>query len=128
MATSRKKTIYRSSKTGRIVCVKYLRWFNSRIPIIALILGMTCLATGCFEPARGAGVRWTNYPKLSRSPTVYKWLVVECQFADVPTIPTGLDTNIRQFLGLTGAGYGNMVDYYHDVSYNNAAFSTEFVD
>jgi M6 family metalloprotease-like protein len=76
----------------------------------------------------GAGVRWTNYPNLNATPVPSKWLVVECQFADVPTIPAGLDTNIRQFFGPAGAGFGNIVDYYHDLSYNQIAFAADFVD
>jgi len=82
----------------------------------------------CCPPSHpGAGVRWTNYPNLFPTPTVYKWLVVECQLADVPNIPAGLDTNIRQFLGSAGTGYGNIVDYYHDVSYNGVAFAADFL-
>jgi M6 family metalloprotease-like protein len=99
-----------------------------RTGICALITGTVCLMIGCNNPRPGAGVRWTSYPSLSQSPVVYRWLIVECRFADVPTIPAGLDTNIRQFLGLAGTGYGNIVDYYHDVSYNNATFATDFVD
>lgn len=98
-----------------------------RIAIFTLIAGAMCLATGCSKPP-GAGVRWTNYSKLSESPVVYKWLVVKCQFADVQTIPTEFDTNINQFLGGAGIGYGNMIDYYHDISYNGAEFHTDFVD
>lgn len=80
-------------------------------------------------PGPGAGVRWTNYPELWKSTDtkVYKWLVVECQFKDVTNIPNGLDTDIRQFLGPTGAGYGNIVDYFHDVSYNKVSVSATFV-
>lgn len=85
------------------------------------------LTTGCSN-APGAGVRWSNYPKLSQTPTLYRWLIVECKLADVDAVPTGLDTTIRQFFGLTGAGYGNIVDYYYDVSYNNAAFVPDFVN
>lgn len=58
---------------------------------------------------------------------MYKWLIVECQFADVPAIPAGLDTNIRRFLGLPGGGFGNMFDYIHDISYNKASWVSQFV-
>lgn len=75
----------------------------------------------------GAGITWTNYPALHSTPDPSRWLVVECQLADVPSIPAGLDTSIRQFLGPSGAGYGNVVDYYHDVSYNKIAFDADFI-
>jgi hypothetical protein len=86
-----------------------------------LMLGLlvsVVLVVGCNPTVLGAGVRWTNYPELWSSPKTYDWLVVKCQFNDVSSIPAGLDTDISQFLGLTGAGYGNIVDYFHDVSYN----------
>jgi len=79
-----------------------------------------------FHPP-GAGIVWTRYPSLTEPLFVYKWLVVECQAADAPSIPLGLDTNIRQFLGLPGVGYGNIIDYFHDVSYNAAEIVTEIV-
>ena len=37
------------------------------------------------------------------------------------TIPAGLDTTIAQFFGISGTGYGNLVDYFHDVSYNRVS-------
>jgi len=69
----------------------------------------------------GAGILRTSYPSLASSTTSYRWLVVKCRVADVPGIPAGLDTNIQQFMGITGANYGNIVDYFHDVSYNRAS-------
>jgi hypothetical protein len=47
--------------------------------------------------------------------------VVKCQLSDLSTIPPGLDADITQFFGITGAGFGNIVDYFHDVSYNHAS-------
>jgi len=88
--------------------------------ILGLILSTACFLAAC-NKGPGAGVRWTNYPALASSTTSYPWLVVKCQVSDVPTIPTGLDTNIQQFFGISGAGYGNIVDYFHDVSYNRAS-------
>ena len=89
-------------------------------------------SSGCCTPGPGCPptgpVPWINYPDLNPFPVASKWLVVECQFADVPTIPAGLDANIRRFLGPTGAGYGNIVDYYHDLSYNKIAFVADFID
>jgi hypothetical protein len=46
---------------------------------------------------------------------------VKCQLADIDSIPAGLDANIVHFFGISGAGYGNIVDYFHDVSYNAAS-------
>jgi hypothetical protein len=81
-----------------------------------------CLATAC-NNGPGAGNKWTSYPSLA-SPNgtrTYNWLVVKCQLNDVSTIPAGLDTDINQFLGPSGAGYGNIQDYFHDISYNHAS-------
>jgi M6 family metalloprotease-like protein len=88
-----------------------------------------CCGGKCCPPIHpGDGCPWTNYPSLNSAPVASKWLVVECQFADVPAIPAGLDTSIRQFLGPAGTGYGNIVDYFHDLSYNRIAFSADFID
>lgn len=88
---------------------------------VILIVSTACLMAGCNRTGPGAGNRWTNYPSLASSTKSYPWLVVKCQLSDVPTIPAGLDTNIEQFFGISGAGYGNIVDYFHDVSYNHAS-------
>ncbi len=80
-----------------------------------------CVLAACNNNGPGAGVRWTSYPALASSTTTYRWLVVKCQISDVPTIPATLDRDIDQFFGIAGAGYGNMVDYFHDVSYNRAS-------
>ena len=85
---------------------------------------MLCLAlvmVSCTTTGPGAGVRWQGYPALAASTTSFPWLVVKCQLSDVPVIPVGLDTTIQQFFGISGAGYGNLVDYFHDVSYNHAS-------
>ena len=90
--------------------------------VSAVCLLTLCLATGC-NNGPGAGNKWTSYPSLA-SPSgtrTYNWLVVKCQLNDVSTIPAGLDTDINQFLGPSGAGYGNIQDYFHDVSYNHAS-------
>jgi hypothetical protein len=76
----------------------------------------------------GAGVRWINYPWLFSSPQTREWVIIKCQLTDAPTIPAGLDTNIRQFFTFAGFGYGNIVDYFQDVSYNAVAvIATAFV-
>jgi hypothetical protein len=88
---------------------------------VILILSTACLLMSCDRKGPGAGNRWTGYPSLASSTKTYRWLVVKCQLSDVPVIPAGLDTNIEQFFGISGAGYGNLVDYFHDVSYNHAS-------
>lgn len=93
----------------------------SRVVVLGLLLSAACLLMACTNTVPGAGIRWTSYPSLASSTRSYPWLVVKCQIADVPTIPTGLDTNIQQFFGISGTGYGNIVDYFHDVSYNRAS-------
>jgi hypothetical protein len=93
----------------------------------ALVLGSFCFLTGCNgcnpRTGPGAGERWANYPALASTPRPYNWLVVKCQLSDANTIPAGLDNSIKQFFGLAGSGFGNIVDYFHDVSYNNAFVS-----
>ncbi len=69
----------------------------------------------------GAGVRWVSYPALTQSTRTYRWLVLKCRLSDVTTIPAGMDTEIPQYFGIAGTGYGNLVDYFHDVSYNHAS-------
>jgi M6 family metalloprotease-like protein len=92
------------------------------------LLFACCTLAGCASTGPGAAVRWTSYPALASTTTPYNWLVVKCQVSDVPTIPAGLDLNIQQFMGIGGANYGNIVDYFHDVSYNRASvLSTTFV-
>jgi hypothetical protein len=86
-----------------------------------------CMLAGC-AAGPGAAVRWTGYPALSTPNFGYNWLVVKCQLSDVAAIPAGLDMNIRQFTGLSGAGYGNIVDYFHDVSYNRVTVASETLD
>jgi len=88
---------------------------------LLLIAVMVFLLTGCTQKGPGAGIRRASYPSLASSTKTFRWLVVKCQLADVPTIPAGLDAQINQFFGISGAGYGNMVDYFHDVSYNQAS-------
>src|SRR5258708_4391210 len=69
----------------------------------------------------GAGVRWGGYPALTQSTRTYRWLVLKCRLSDVTTIPAGMDAEIPQYFGIAGTGYGNLVDYFHDISYNNAS-------
>src|SRR6516165_6057845 len=93
---------------------------RSNVLTPAMILIILAIAIGC-NKGPGAGTRWTNYPALATSTTSFRWIVVKCQVGDVAAIPAGLDLNIKQFLGISGAGYGNIVDYFHDVSYNRAS-------
>jgi hypothetical protein len=98
-----------------------MKWLHSRYVIPALILSLVCFPAACKRKGPGAGNRWTSYPSLASSTKSYRWLVVKCQLSNVSNIPTGLDANIEQFFGIKGAGYGNLVDYFHDVSYNHAS-------
>ncbi len=97
-----------------------IKRFYSSGAILGLILSVACFLTAC-NKGPGAGIPWKSYPSLASTTTSYPWLVVKCQVSDVSTIPTGLDTNIQQFFGISGTGYGNIVDYFHDVSYNRAS-------
>ena len=94
--------------------------FRSNLQLLGWCLGATCVLTAC-GTGPGAGIAWAGYPSLATSTTTYRYLVVKCQVSDVAAIPQGLDTTIEQFFGISGAGYGNLVDYFHDVSYNRAS-------
>jgi hypothetical protein len=90
--------------------------------LVLCVLLMDCTnPVGCCNPGPGAGVRWQSYPSLTQSTRTYNWLVVKCQLSDAPVIPAGLDATIRQFFGISGMGYSNLVDYFHDISYNHAS-------
>src|SRR3954470_22140120 len=88
------------------------------------VLGCLCLLNGCSgctqRSGPGAGKRFASYPSLTDRPRSYNWLIVKCQLSDTSTIPAGLDTSVQQFFTLSGSGFGNIVDYFHDVSYNSA--------
>jgi len=98
----------------------------------ALLFLSACQPSGCDNKGPGAGTRWKNYPALSHSPRLYPWLVVKCRPKDDVAVPAGLDDTIRQFFGLIGAGYGNLFDYFSDLSYGQASVYgltfTEWVD
>ena len=80
---------------------------------IFVLFALTLLAA-CHSTGPGAGLKWKSYPSLAERTTSYRWLVVKCQLADAPMIPPGLDRNIEQFMGIAGAGYANILDYFHD--------------
>lgn len=82
---------------------------------------VACFLLGACTTGPGAGVRWTGYPGLAGTTTSYNWLILKCQLSDVAAIPAGLDLTVQQFTGISGAGYGNIIDYFHDVSYNRAS-------
>jgi hypothetical protein len=90
--------------------------FNRMFILIVIFLLEACASSG-----PGAGVKRASYPSLASSTKTYRWLVIKCQLSDAPSIPAGLDRNIEQFFGIAGTGYGNIVDYFHDVSYNHAS-------
>jgi hypothetical protein len=98
---------------------------------LAHLAGLTLAAIACLAACKpsvpGAGMPWKNYPALTQNTTSSRWLVVKCQLSDVSSIPVGLDTTIKKFFGISGAGYGNMIDYFHDVSYNRASVIADTV-
>ena len=107
--------------THSSVLKSLLRRNGSRTAKQLLLAVLICLLSACNTAGPGAGIKWTNYPALAASTTTYNWLVVKCQLSDAPSIPSGLDTDISGFFGIAGAGYGNLLDYFHDVSYNRAS-------
>lgn len=85
---------------------------------VALLICSAALSAVC-NAQPGTGPRWTSYQALAPFPTTsYNWLVVKCQLSDASVIPSGLDTDILKFFSISGTGYGNLMDYFHDVSYN----------
>ena len=100
--------------------------YCSRLMIRALhvfTIAILCATVSFAGP--GVGIKWTNYPGLPGTITVERWLVVKCKVADVSTVPAGLDENVNLFFGLSGAGFGNLVDYFFDVSYHQQHFRGE---
>jgi hypothetical protein len=93
------------------------RWARAALGVVLAAGAMV----GCESGAPGAGVRHASYPALTQDTRTYNWLVVKCRLSDAPNIPAGLDTSIQKFFGISGTGYGNLVDYFHDVSYNHAS-------
>jgi hypothetical protein len=87
--------------------------------VIAALLAFTL--AGCGGNVPGAGVRRASYPALTQDTRTYNWLIVKCQLSDNNQIPAWLDARIQQFFGISGTGYGNVVDYFHDISYNHAS-------
>jgi hypothetical protein len=87
----------------------------------ALVLGTITVFLGAAAPP-GAGQKWNgNYPSLTTTATKFPWLVVKCKLNDVLAVQAGLDDDIDQFFTASGSGYGNLVDYFHDISYNAAS-------
>jgi hypothetical protein len=95
--------------------------------LMGLVLLTACNPRSCNNTGPGGRVRWTSYPALATSTTSFPWLVVKCRIADVAAIPAGLDTSIQQFFGISGAGFGNIVDYFHDVSYNRVSVISDTI-
>jgi hypothetical protein len=85
------------------------------------VVALVCVLAGCVVSPPGAGIKRASYPALTQSTKTYNWLVLKCRLSDAPNIPAGLDTSIQQFFGISGTGFGNAVDYFHDVSYNAAS-------
>jgi hypothetical protein len=91
--------------------------------ILAMVFLLIVAACGITSPPAPGAVKRANYPKLAAESTPYPWLAVKCQLSDVRAIPTGLDDTIAHFLTIKGTGYGNITDYFYDVSYGAANVS-----
>jgi hypothetical protein len=96
---------------------------------LSLLASVVLVIAGCNNPGPGpgAGIRRPSYPALTQQTTTFNWLVVKCRAADIPQIPAGLDRNIQQFFQISGAGYGNLLDFFHDVSYNTASVLSDTI-
>lgn len=92
--------------------------------LAVLVVGLAAGACSLSNPP-GKGTRWTNYPGLPGTSRTERWLIVKCKVADISSLPPHFDRRIDQFFGLAGAGYGNLVDYFFDVSYHHLHFRAE---
>jgi hypothetical protein len=93
--------------------------------LIASVIMSTCGPLSS-PPVTGA-VKRPNYPKIAEESKIYQWLVVKCRLSNVQDIPSGLDNTISHFLTLQGNGYGNIIDYFYDVSYGAANINTKVI-
>jgi hypothetical protein len=91
------------------------------IPCLLALCSMlsACVTPVVEKPTPGA-VKRAGYAKLWPQSEPQYLLVVKCRPSDRPTIPAGLDSTVDQFLGTWGGGYGNVPDYFFDVSYGKA--------
>ncbi|HYW41727.1 MAG TPA: hypothetical protein VE959_02645 [Bryobacteraceae bacterium] len=96
---------------------------------VAILLGFS--SSGCPSSAL---IPWPGYSSLQTPSSIVRpWIVLKCTLSDDPStrsLPgdlnpaiTDLDTYIDLFLTIEGAGTGNMIDYYSDVSYGTISLS-----
>jgi hypothetical protein len=93
--------------------------------LIASLIMSTCGPLSS-PPVTDAAKR-PNYPKIAEESKISSWLVVKCRLSNVQDIPSGLDSTISHFLTIQGNGYGNIIDYFYDVSYGAANISTKVI-
>jgi hypothetical protein len=89
---------------------------------------IVALSAGSATAAPGAGIKRNHYPGLPAPAKTALWLVAKCKVADDATVTAGLDQNISDFFGDSGIGYGNLFDYFYDVSYHQYRFRTRIMD
>jgi len=75
---------------------------------------------------------WPGYPSIQPVNVLSRWLILKCTFSDdraARTLPTNLnpaitdlDTYINLAFTASGSGTGNVVDWFHDVSYGALGF------
>ena len=68
------------------------------------------------SPPTPGAVRRNNYPRLFAQSEASEWMVVKCAIDGAPD-RGNLDSTIAHLFGIEGAGYGNISDYFYDVSY-----------
>jgi hypothetical protein len=128
-------------------CVNWRNLTSRRWLVLTLVLSMTegaLAAPSVHEILKvPAGAERSNYsvvaiyPSLTQTPTPKKWLVIKCKLQGVSgtgTLPPGFpasspnfDTLINQFLTNAGRNTGNLIDYYHQVTYNQIQLDTSVI-
>lgn len=67
----------------------------------------------------------TGFP----APRKPRWLALRCKFKDVAAEPEAFSTfNLERYLGASGLGSGNLVDYFLDTTYGAVDLSQTVVD
>jgi M6 family metalloprotease-like protein len=93
--------------------------FARHLCLCALFVVMVAALTACGgdPPSGQTAPSWQNYPHLFTTATNRRWLVVMCKLADDPDEPSGMMDLARKLFGPAGVGFGNLADYYSDISY-----------
>lgn len=99
------------------------------IPLAGIALSGCSVGSGVSAAGGGSTASWPGYHALWQTGMGVdrSFIVLECDFSDNTTIPSGLDQQVRQFLTLQGLGTGNMVDYYANVSYGKVSLAGDRV-